>query len=423
MTIIVVSIIVFLIAVSALISAMETAITATSPGKMQQLKSEGNIKASIMLGILKIKDKVISTLLIGNSIANIFCTTIATSMFIDILGDEMGTIVSSIVMSFAIIVFAEVVPKAIAIAKPEKIALRILPTLRIMLVVLKPINILLGYIIRWFCLIFRIDLKSEISAEDEVRGIIEHHLHEGNVFRDDRDMMGGILDIRNMDVSEVMVHRSYIQSIDVALPIKEIVQTALSFPHSRIPIWKESEDNIIGILHIRQLLNLVVTKENVTHDDVMKLLSPPWYVPDNALVTNQLQAFRDKKTHFACVVNEYGDLRGIVTLEDILEEIVGQIYDEHDTGRKQIIKKSDTEYIIDGTMPIRELNRELDWKIPENNAITLAGFVINQIERIPNPGEIVTFQNIKFIVMKKSANRVKTIRVVLMNNNEDSSSD
>ena len=423
MTIIVVSIILFLLAVSALISAMETAITATSPGKMQQLKSEGNIKASIILGVLKIKDKVISTLLIGNSIANTLCTTLATSLFIEILGDDIGTIISSIVMSFVIIVFAEVVPKAIAIAKPEKMALSILPGLKIMLIVLKPVNILLGYIVRGFCFIFRIDLKSEISAEDEVRGIIEHHLHEGNVFRDDRDMLGGILDIRNMDVSEVMIHRSYIQSIDIALPTKEIVQTALSFPHSRIPIWKESQDNIIGILHIRQLLNLLVTKENVTHDDIMKLLTPPWYVPDNALVTNQLQAFRDKKTHFACVVNEYGDLRGIVTLEDILEEIVGQIYDEHDTGRKKIIKKSDTEYIIDGAMPIRELNRELDWRIPENNAITLAGFIINQMERIPSRGEIVTFQNMKLIVMKKSANRIKTIRVVLMNNNEDNSSD
>jgi Mg2+/Co2+ transporter CorB len=405
--------IVLLLAMSGLISATETAITATSPGKMQRLKSDGDLKAPIVLGILKIKDKVISSLLIASSISNTICTTLATGLFIEILGDDLGTIASSFVMSFAIIIFAEVIPKAIAVAKPEKVTMFVIPVLKRFLAVLNPINMILTRIVKIFCFIFRVDLTPDISAEEEVRGVIEHHMHEGNVYRDDRDMLGGVLDIRNMIVSNIMVHRSQVESININLPTKTIIEKALSFPHTRIPIWQESQDNIIGILHIKQLLNLVVNNKNVTREDIIKLLSPPWYVPDNALVTMQLQAFREGQSHLACVVDEYGDIQGIITLEDILEEIVGQIYDEHDHGCKKIIKKSDTEFIIDGSVSIREINRELHWRIPENHATTVAGFIIHEMERIPNHGEFMVFQNIKLIVTQKSVNRIKTIRAVL----------
>lgn len=422
MLFIVVSFIVILLGMGAIISATETAITATSPGLIQKLKLEGNKKAELLLGLLKIKEKVISTLLIGNSIANTLCTTIATGVFIEIFGDDMGTVISSIVMSFTIIVFSEVIPKAIAVAKSEKIALTATSALIVFLKILKPINIALIYITKVFCFIFRIDLRQKVSAADEVRGVIEHHLSEGNVFKDDRDMLGGILDIRNLVIADIMVHRSNIVTINIDTPTDKIIKTVLSSNHTRIPFWENNPDNIIGILHVRDLLSKIYnTKSKITEMDIRSLLSETVFVPDNSLVTQQLQMFREGQTHLACVVDEYGDLQGIITLEDILEEIVGQIYDEHDTGKSKIIAKSKSEFIVDGSVPIRDLNREFNWQIPENEATTLAGFIITKMERLPNQGEFIIEKNLKMIVQKKSENRIKTIQVLIQNGPEETS--
>lgn len=419
MLFIVVSFIAALLGLAALISATETAITATSPGLIQKLKSEGNKKAELLLGLLKIKEKVISTLLIGNSIANTLCTTIATGVFIETFGDDMGTLISSIVMSFTIIVFSEVIPKAIAVAKSEKVALMATPVLLVFLKILEPINIALIYITKGFCFIFRIDLKQKVSAADEVRGVIEHHLSEGNVFKDDRDMLGGILDIRNLVIADIMIHRSNIVAINIDTPTDKIIKTVLSSNHTRIPFWKDNHDNIIGILHVRDLLSKIYdTKSKTTEIDVRLLLSDTVFVPDNSLVTQQLQMFREGQTHLACVVDEYGDLQGIITLEDILEEIVGQIYDEHDTGKSKIKSKSENEFIIDGSVPVRDLNREFNWQIPENEATTLAGFIITKMERLPNQGEFLIEKNLKMIVKKKSENRIKTIQVFIQKTTE-----
>ena len=413
MIFIVVSIIACLLGIAALISATETAITAASPGLIQKLKSEGDKRAELLLDFLKIKEKIISTLLIGNSIANTLCTTLATGLFIEMLGDDMGTLVASIVMSFVIIVFSEVIPKAIAVVQSEKIALRATSTLRVFLTLLQPINILLSYIVKGFCFIFRIDLNQKISAEDEVRGVIEHHMHEGNVVKDDRDMLGGILDIRNLSIADITVHRSNMLAINIDMPTDKIVNTILASPHTRVPFWETTHDNIIGILHIKDLLSTVQKQKGNADIDLRSLLIEPVFVPDNSLVIQQLQMFREGQTHLACVVDEYGDLQGIITLEDILEEIVGQIYDEHDSGKNKITKMSNVEYIIDGSLPIRDLNRELNWQIPESDATTIAGFMINKMEKIPNRGEYLIDNNLKMVVTKKSENRIKTIKIIM----------
>jgi len=422
MLFIVVSFIAIILGVAALISATETAITATSPGLIQKLKSEGNKRAELLLGLLKIKEKVISTLLIGNSIANTLCTTIATGVFIETFGDDMGTIISSIVMSFTIIVFSEVIPKAIAVVKSEKIALMATPILLVLLKILEPINIALLYIVKGFCFIFRIDLRQKISATDEVRGVIEHHMNEGNVFKDDRDMLGGILDIRHLLISDIMIHRSNIVAINIDTPANKIIKKILSSNHTRIPFWEDNHDNIIGILHVRDLLNTIYDKKSKNVEiDIRSLLSDTVFVPDNSLVTQQLQMFREGQTHLACVVDEYGDLQGIITLEDILEEIVGQIYDEHDIGNSKIISKSENEFIIDGSVPVRDLNREFNWQIPESEATTLAGFIITKMERLPNQGEFLVEKNLKMVVKKKSENRIKTIQVLIQKKQEEKS--
>lgn len=422
-TIIIVSFVLLILCIAGMMSAAETAVIATSPGIIQKLKLDGNKKAETLLGILKIKEKVISTLLIGTSIANTLSTTIATGVFLEIFGSEYGTIISSIVMSFLIIVFSEVVPKAIAVAKAEKIALLSTPPLIIVLKVLEPINILLGWITRAFCYIFRIDLTQKISAEDEVRGVIEHHMHEGNVFKDDRDMLGGVLDIRNLSISDIMVHRSKVIALDIDQPTDKIIKTVFSLEHSRIPFWHETSDNIIGILHVKDLMNKLTHHKQDNEINIKELLNDPVFVPDHSLVIQQLHMFRKGQTHIACVVNEYGDLQGIVTMEDILEEIVGQIYDEHDLNRQKIKKVGPDTFVIDGSVPVRDLNRELNWQIPETDATTIGGFITHKLGKIPHEGEYLIDKKLKMVVKNKTDNRIRTIKVKVMSDSTDLSSD
>ena len=411
-----------LLAFGGMMAAGETSITASAPGKLHKLKSDGNKRAIIVLKIIKIKDRVISTLLIGNSLSNTLCTTIATSLFIEMLGDDIGTIVSSIVMSFLIIVFSEVVPKAIAVAQPEKIALLIAPAIIVLLKLFKPLNIILAHVVRIFCFLFRINLKQEVSVEDEVRGVIEHHMHEGNVIKDDRDMLGGILDLKSMVIADIMIHRSKMVAINIDTPTDKLFKTALASNHTRIPVWEKSQDNIIGILHIRDLICKIHGIKIDTKDiNIRSLLKTPLFIPDNALVTHQLQVFREGQSHLACVVDEYGDLQGIITLEDILEEIVGQIYDEHDHVNNKITKKSENEYMIDGSVSIRDVNRELNWNLSETEATTIAGFVINEMKRIPNQGEFIIIDDLKIVVKKKTQNRIKSLNIFAQTNKDENS--
>lgn len=414
MTTIFVIIIIIMITLSALFAATETAITASSPGKIHKLKVAGDKRAKTVLQVLKKKEKVIGTLLIGNSLINTVCTTIATTLFISFLGDN-GPLVASAVMAFIIIVFAEVVPKAIAVAKAEQLALKMVSTIVIFLKLFKPINIALDYITKIFCFIFRINLNPQISGTEEVRGVIEHYHQEGGVYKTDRNMLGGILDIRNMTVSEIMTHRSNIITINIDLPSEVIIKTLLSNSHTRIPLWKDNRDNIIGILNLKDLLKSLYEHNNDQKKiNINELLTPPWFIPENALVVDQLNAFRERNNHFACVVDEYGDLQGIITLEDVIEEIVGPITDEHDRHSDEIIKKSDTEYVIKGTTTIRDVNRELDWNLPDDDVNTIAGLIIHKIARIPNRGEIIELFNFKIIILKKTANKIDSLRIIIL---------
>lgn len=420
MTVLIILTIAVMIGFSAFLSGLETAITASSPGKIQKLKTK-NVKVRNVLQILKNKEKVISTLLIVNTLINTICTTISTSMFIYWLGDN-GTVVASAVMAFVIIIFGEVIPKAIGVAKSEQLAVFASTFVSILLIIFKPINIAFAIIIKIFCLIFRINLQQDLSVTEEVKGVIEHYHTEGNVDKDDRDMLGSILDIRQMTVSEIMIHRSNIVAINFDLPKEQIVKRTLSCQHTRIPLWKDTQDNIIGLLHTRDLVRALSENNNdITKINIAELINQPWFIPENALVTQQLHAFRERKNHFACVVDEYGDLQGIITLEDILEEIVGPITDEHDHPLDTIIKQSETEFIIDGSTTIRDVNRELNWDLSDEDANTIAGLIIHKLERIPNQGESVDIFNLNIVIIKKIGNKIDSVKVTVLPNTDTES--
>lgn len=410
-----------LVAASGYLAAIETALTAASPGRMQKLKSEGNMKAIAVLKLFRIKEQVISSLLIANSFINTLSTTIATTVMIGLYGEEKGTILSSSIMAVIIIVFAEVVPKAVALVKADNIILGTTGFIDKCMRFLRPVNYALNIVITIFFKVFRIRSGEVMSGTEEVRGMIEHNMEEGKVFKSDRDMLGGVLDMGNITVAEIMVHRSNVITIDADLDLESITAKALSSNHTRIPLWRGNKDNIVGILHIRDLIRALYNNNfDYSKITISDFISDAWFVPENALVIDQLQAFKKKRSHFALVIDEYGELCGIITLEDILEEIVGQIYDEHDNQSNMMIKTSDNGYMIDGATSIRDVNRELNLNLPYEHANTIAGLIIHQINKLPKQGEVFELFNLRITIYKRVAARLTMLMVEILDNKNDS---
>ncbi len=402
--------VVFLIVLSALFSAIETAYTASSASKIRSKQNSFNSrKIKIAIKLMKMKEKVISTFLILYSAANTVATTIATSTLIYIYGEELGAIISTITMTIIIIVFAEVIPKGIAVAKGDVIALKTARLVNFLMTAVKPLNELLSYVLKGFCYILRIDLKQNLSVAQEVKEILEHHHEEGNVYKDDKDMLDGILEIKDMDVSEIMIHRSQIKSISMDNSVKEIIDEALISEYNCIPVWKENRDNIVGILNTRKLLKVLKYHDlDVSKIRIQDFCDDPWFIPENVLVSTQLSEFRIRKANIALIVDEYGDLQGMVTREDIVEEIVGQM---HYKIADNIIKKTEKRYLIEGTTTIRDINRELEWNLSDEQANTIAGFIIFKLGRIPEQGEKFIISNLAITIRKKNKNQIKTVIV------------
>ncbi len=251
-----------------------------------------------------------------------------------------------------------------------------------------------------------------LSAHEELRGAVDVLHREGAFVKQDRDRMGGLLDLAELEVSDVMVHRTKIRSVSVDAPVESIVRDVLMSPHTRLPLWKGTTDNIVGVLHSKDLLRALHDAGDDRRDiDVLKIASKPWFVPDTTSLQEQLNAFLRRKSHFAIVVDEYGEVEGLVTLEDILEEIVGDIADEHDVDVQGVKQEADGSVVVDGTVPIRDLNRALDWNLPDEEATTIAGLVIHESQTIPNVRQAFTFHGKRFIVMKRDRNRITRIRI------------
>jgi len=251
-----------------------------------------------------------------------------------------------------------------------------------------------------------------LSGIDELKGAVDLLHREGGVARADRDMFGGLLDLQALAVSDVMVHRTKMNTISADLPPAELVREVLASPYTRLPLWRGQPDNIVGVLHAKDLLRALdaagFDPGRVKFDDIAL---EAWFVPDSTTLQEQLQAFLKRKTHFALVVDEYGEVMGLVTLEDILEEIVGDIKDEHDIAAQGVRAAPDGSVTVDGSVPIRDLNRIMDWRLPDDEATTIAGLVIHEARAIPETGQVFTFHDFRFEVLRKTRNRVTTLRV------------
>jgi len=413
-----IAIIVICLLLSFFFAGSETALMAFSRARMLRLEKKGNRNAGIVNRLLESRERLIGALLLGNNAVNIGASSLATSLFLLWFGD-VGVLYATIIMTVLVVVFAEVLPKTVAINDPDRMALLSAKPIRLAVRLLGPVLIGIEALVRWILRLAGSSVQEDrpvLSAHEELRGAVDLLHKEGGVEKLDRDMLGGLLDLRDLTVSDVMIHRTEMFTIDADDPPEDIIKAVLAAPVTRIPLWRESAENIMGILHAKDLLRAIqAAGGDLGKIDIAELARPPWFVPDIRPLSEQLKAFRRRKTHFALVVDEYGVVMGLVTLEDILEEIVGDISDEHDVTVTGCKPQTDGSVVVDGAVPIRDLNRLMDWSLPDEEATTIAGLVIHEARAIPEAGQSFTFHGFRFRVMRKQRNRITALHVAPLN--------
>ncbi len=405
-----------LLVVSAFLSGSETALTAVSRGRMHQLEKDGSRAAGCVNRLMENRERLIGALLLGNTFINILASSLMTAALEAQLGRHAVAITTAI-MTVVILVFAEVMPKTLAIARTDDFALAVARPLRLVVSILAPIVTTVQWLVWRLLSLFGVGADEEAGTEeahDEIRGSVELHHREGNVEREHRDMIGGILDLRELTVGDVMLHRTNMEAQDIDLPRRELLDAVIASHHSRVPLWRGEPENIVGVLSTKHLAHAMLEhRGNLDAIDIATLAAPPRFVPDTTTLEEQLGSFREHKSHFALVVDEYGALQGLVTLEDILQEIFGDIPDEHaQETRPDVRRRPDGSYLVDGTVPVRDLNRELDWNLPEDDATTIAGLVIAQSGTIPEAGQRFAFFGYTFEIMRRQRNQITAIRVI-----------
>ncbi len=414
--------IVVLLVLSAFFSSSETALTAASRPRMHLLEAKGDKRAKLVNRLRSDQDNMIGTILLGNNLVNILASALATSVLISLFG-ETGVVYATIAMTLLVLIFGEILPKTYAFRHSARLALLIAPTFLMLVRLLGPVMSAIQYVIRGMQRIFgvKFDGSQEWSATvEELRGAIEMHRGRGGMARHERAMLHSILDLADVDVEMVMHHRRDIFMIDSAQPTSKIVEEALESPFTRIPLWRDTPDNIIGVMHAKAMLREVHAHTgDLDALDLDKIATPPWFIPESTTLLDQLQAFRRRREHFALVVDEYGALMGVVTLEDILEEIVGDISDEHDVVPIGVRPQRDGSYLIAGGVTVRDLNRRFGWDLPDQEAATIAGLVIHESKVIPQVGQIFHFHGFRFEVARRQRNRITSVRMTRIDNIED----
>lgn len=401
---------------SAFFSGSETAITAASRARIYALASQGDSRAAQVEKMHGQMERVISMILLGNTFVNNFAASITTLIFAAYFGTEGGMLVAApIAITAAIFIFSEVLPKTYAVNNAERVATALAPILAFLVRISYPLTHLTQIIINGVLGVFGVKVEREPGAEEsieELRGAIDLHSESAKEIREAGAMLHSILDLDEVPVSDIMVHRRGVTMIDADLPPDELLREVLECQHTRVPLWRGEPDNIIGVLHAKGLLR-ALRNNNWKLDglDIVGLCAKPWFIPDSTTLLKQLEAFRQRREHFAIVVDEYGALMGVVTLEDIIEEIVGDIADEHDTKVEGVVKEEDGSFIVDGGVTIRDLNREYDWELPDEEASTLAGLVLHEARQIPIPGQVFSFYGLRFEILERQRNQIRRIRV------------
>ncbi|MHC9237536.1 HlyC/CorC family transporter [Pseudooceanicola sp. 502str34] len=411
-----------LLVLSAFFSGSETALTAASRGKLRAQADKGSRAAEQALSITEDNERLIGSVLLGNNLVNILSTSLATALFTRVLGDG-GVALATLVMTLLVLIFAEVLPKTYAITNAEVAAARVARPISIIVKLFAPIVAAVQVLVRGVLRLFgvRIDPDSNVLAvREEIAGALNLGHSEGVVEKEDRDRILGALDLSDRTVEEIMLHRSQIEMVNADDSAEAILAQSIESPHTRLPVYKGEPENVIGVVHAKDLARLMhrlaaeasdlaSSLKNFSLNDVMM---KPYFVPDTTTLDEQMRQFLHMRSHFALVVDEYGSLRGLITLEDILEEIVGEITDEFDPLAEHAIRKSeDGQFIVDGAMTIRDLNRAMEWTLPDDEANTIAGLVIHEAQSIPTVGQVFSFHGFRFEVLGRKDNRISRLKI------------
>lgn len=418
--------ILFLLVLSGFFSGSETALTAASRGKLRSSADKGDKGAEKAFQVTEDREKLIGSVLLGNNLVNIFATSLATTMFLRVFG-ENGVVIATTVMTVLVLIFAEVLPKTYAITNPERAASITARPISLVVTIFSPIVSAVRWLVRGVLQIFGVQTDPDsniLAVREEIAGALQLGHSEGVVEKEDRDRILGALDLGERVVEEIMLHRKEIEMIDAALPVPEILRLCLESNHTRLPLYRDDPENIIGTLHAKDLLRALhkmlgdgrIEPQEMADFDIMAVAMTPYFVPETTTLDDQMRQFLARRAHFALVVDEYGTLQGLITLEDILEEIVGEITDEFDTDEEnEVTQAEDGSYIVDGTMTIRDVNRATDWSLPDDEAITVAGLVIHEAQMIPIVGQVFSFHGFRFEVMAKDENRISELKIAPLN--------
>ena len=403
-----------LLILSAFFSGSETALTAASRPLMHQLERNGDRRARMINRLYEKKERLIGAILLGNNLVNIMASALATGILIGVFG-EAGIAYATIAMTLLILIFSEILPKTYALRDPNRVALASAPVVNALVFALAPATGAVHLVVRGMFRLFGVtfDATEALGASAaELRGAIDLHAGKGGAVKQERAMLRSILDLADVEVSEIMVHRKTVVMIEAGQPAAAMVDKVLASPFTRVPLWREQPENVVGVLHSKALLRaLHAAGGNLDELDILALAAKPWFIPESTSLLDQLQAFRKRHEHFALVVDEYGSLMGIVTLEDILEEIVGDIADEHDVVVAGVRPQADGSYVVEGSVTIRDLNRQFEWDLPDEEAATAAGLILHESRRIPEVGQAFMFHGFRFEILRRLRHQITSIRI------------
>ena len=401
---------------SAFFSASETAYSTCNKIRLKQLANRGDDRAEKVLKLAEEYDKLISGILVGNNFVNIFASTLATLLFTKLLA-ENGATVSTIVMTVAVLIFGEITPKTIAKNDPDEFALTFYPLLKFVLTILTPFTFIFGLWQNIVNTIFKPKDNKGMSGEELIT-MIEEVEKEGNIEKDESELIQSAIEFSDVDIADIYTPRVEVCAVDIEDTKEEIAITFKNNPYSRIPVYENTIDNIIGFIHHRDFYEL---EENQT---IESILQTPVYLPLTTRISDALKEMQKSKVHLAVVCDEFGGTAGIITLEDIIEELVGEIWDEHDEVVEEIVQLGEKIYKIDGTVNIDEvfeLYEMYEEDIYDSN--TLSGWIIEIHEKVPSVNEIVRFKNLEIEILEADERKIEWVQIREIENEENEESD
>lgn len=399
-----------LLILSGFFSGSETALLALDKLRVRFLQQKQRPGADKLAALLDNPDRLLSGILVGNNLVNIAASVIATSLCVSYFGDG-GELMTVLILTPILLIFSEVCPKTYAAQYPEKMSFWVLNPISFVVWILAPVIFVVASISRLMTSFIRKnDAESLSVSEDEIKAMIEVGEESGVVAAEQREMLHGIFDLSETRVRDIMVPRTEVTGIDVSAGFQEVLTVVRQMRHSRFPVFNESLDTIIGVIHSKDILGYIGRTEQFS---LQELCRKPYYVPEAKRIGNLLQSFRRRREHLAIVVDEYGGMEGIVTLEDVVEEIVGDIHDEYDTEELDFRELGKNHYLIDAVMPLREVNRRFDLSLPEEHVTTLAGHLMQVMGKIPVEGDFYEEDNLMFRVRRMEDRRIEEIEMII----------